>query len=31
LDDEQFDEREIERRFASNPDLALAECWYSIP
>ncbi len=30
FDDEQFDEREIERRFASNPDLALAECWYSI-
>jgi PAS domain S-box-containing protein len=30
FDDEQFDEREIERRFAANPDLALAECWYSI-
>ena len=30
FDDEQFDEREIQRRFASNPDLALAECWYSI-
>jgi predicted ATPase/signal transduction histidine kinase len=30
FDDEQFDEREIERRFAGNPDLALAECWYSI-
>jgi PAS domain S-box-containing protein len=30
FDDEQFDEREIERRFASNPDLVLAECWYSI-
>ena len=30
FDDEQFDERELERRFASNPDLALAECWYSI-
>jgi PAS domain S-box-containing protein len=30
FDDEHFDEREIERRFASNPDLALAECWYSI-
>ncbi|MCW3094660.1 MAG: protein kinase [Chthonomonadaceae bacterium] len=30
FDDEQFNEREIERRFAGNPDLALAECWYSI-
>src|SRR6267142_3840877 len=30
FDDDQCDEREIERRFASNPDLALAECWYSI-
>ena len=30
FDDEQFDECEIERRFAGNPDLALAECWYSI-
>ncbi len=30
FDDEQFDEREIERRFAANRDLALAECWYSI-
>jgi PAS domain S-box-containing protein len=30
FDDEQFGEREIERRFAGNPDLALAECWYSI-
>jgi PAS domain S-box-containing protein len=30
FDDERFDEREIERRFAGNPDLALAECWYSI-
>ncbi len=30
FDDEQFDEREIERRFTANRDLALAECWYSI-
>jgi predicted ATPase len=30
FDDDQFGEREIERRFASNPDLTLAECWYSI-
>src|SRR5258705_13661669 len=30
FDDDQCDEREIEQRFASNPDLALAECWYSI-
>jgi PAS domain S-box-containing protein len=30
LDDEQFDELQIERRFASNPDLAYAECWYWI-
>jgi hypothetical protein len=30
FDDERFHEREIERRFAGNPDLALAECWYSI-
>ncbi|MFC0400187.1 trifunctional serine/threonine-protein kinase/ATP-binding protein/sensor histidine kinase [Paraburkholderia rhizosphaerae] len=28
FDDTQFDERLIERRFAANPDLALAECWY---
>jgi PAS domain S-box-containing protein len=28
FDDEQFDELQIERRFAENPDLALAECWY---
>src|SRR5262249_814357 len=27
-DDEQFDELQLERRFSSNPDLALAECWY---
>ncbi len=30
FDDEQFDELRIERRFASNPDLQLAECWYWI-
>ena len=30
FDDEQFDEQEMERRFAGNPDLALCECWYSI-
>jgi PAS domain S-box-containing protein len=30
LDDEQFDERRMEHRFASNPDLAYAECWYWI-
>ncbi len=30
LDDEQFDELRIERHFADNPDLALAECWYWI-
>jgi PAS domain S-box-containing protein len=28
FDDEQFDELRIERRFSSNPDLALAEGWY---
>ena len=30
FDDEQFDELRIERHFASNPDLALPECWYWI-
>ncbi|MBV8474651.1 MAG: GAF domain-containing protein, partial [Hyphomicrobiales bacterium] len=30
FDDEQFDESRIERRFASNPDLARAECEYWI-
>ena len=30
FDDAQFDELRIERRFAGNPDLALAECWYWI-
>jgi PAS domain S-box-containing protein len=28
FDDEQFDERRIERRFSENPDLAFVECWY---
>jgi PAS domain S-box-containing protein len=30
FDDEQFDERRIERRFSQNPDLAFGECWYWI-
>ena len=30
FDDEQFDERRMERRFSSNPDLALPEGWYWI-
>jgi PAS domain S-box-containing protein len=30
FDDEQFDERRIERRFSENPDLAFVECWYQI-
>ena len=30
LDDEQFNEFRIERRFAANPALARAECWYWI-
>jgi PAS domain S-box-containing protein len=30
LDEEQFDELRLERRFASNPDLAYAQCWYWI-
>ena len=30
LDDEQFDERRMERRFGSQPDLAYAESWYCI-
>jgi PAS domain S-box-containing protein len=30
FDDEQFDERRIEHRFAENPDLAFGECWYWI-
>jgi PAS domain S-box-containing protein len=28
FDDERFEELRIERRFAGNPDLARAECWY---
>jgi PAS domain S-box-containing protein len=30
FDDEQFDEARIERRFAANPDLVFAECFYWI-
>jgi PAS domain S-box-containing protein len=30
LDDSQFDEHRIERRFSENPDLAIAACWYWI-
>jgi len=30
LDDAQFDESRIERRFSENPDLAIAACWYWI-
>jgi len=30
LDDADFSEERIERRFAANPDLAIAECWYWI-
>jgi PAS domain S-box-containing protein len=30
FDDEQFDELRIERRYAENPNLAIAECWYWI-
>jgi len=30
LDDEQFDERRMERRFASHADLAYTESWYCI-
>jgi PAS domain S-box-containing protein len=30
FDDEQFNELSIERRFASNSNLAFAECWYWI-
>ena len=30
FDDEEFDERQFERHLASNPALALAECWYWI-
>jgi PAS domain S-box-containing protein len=30
FDDEHFDERQIERHFSENPDLAFVECWYWI-
>jgi PAS domain S-box-containing protein len=30
LDDERFDELQIERRLVGNPDVALGECWYWI-
>src|SRR5262249_25784609 len=30
FDEANFDELRIERRFAENPDLAMAECWYWI-
>jgi PAS domain S-box-containing protein len=30
FDDEQFDERRMEGRFSSNPELGLPECWYWI-
>jgi len=30
FDDAQFDELRMERRFSSNPELALPECWYWI-
>ncbi len=30
LDDEQFDEQRMERRFSSDPSFALSECWYWI-
>ncbi|MEM5429660.1 trifunctional serine/threonine-protein kinase/ATP-binding protein/sensor histidine kinase [Cupriavidus oxalaticus] len=30
LDDGQFDELRMERRFSENPDLAIAACWYWI-
>jgi PAS domain S-box-containing protein len=30
FDDEQFDERRFESHLASQPDLALAQCWYWI-
>jgi len=30
FDDADFDELRIERRFAANPELAIAECWYWI-
>jgi tetratricopeptide (TPR) repeat protein len=30
FDDEEFDELRLERHFAENPNLAIAECWYWI-
>jgi PAS domain S-box-containing protein len=30
LDDKEFDELRIERRFSENPELAIAACWYWI-
>jgi PAS domain S-box-containing protein len=30
FDNSDFDERHVEHRFSSNPDLARAECWYWI-
>lgn len=30
FDDEEFDEHQLEQRFASTTDLQLAECWYWI-
>jgi PAS domain S-box-containing protein len=30
FDNSDFDERRVEHRFSSNPDLARAECWYWI-
>ncbi|KWN74433.1 ATP-binding sensor histidine kinase [Burkholderia ubonensis] len=30
LDDKQFNELRIERRFSENPELAIGECWYWI-
>ncbi len=30
FDDAQYDELQLERRFANNPDLQLAACWYWI-
>ncbi|MEM5316964.1 AAA family ATPase [Paraburkholderia sp. JHI869] len=30
FDEEQFDEKQIERHFLENPDLVIAHCWYWI-
>ncbi|HKR39920.1 MAG TPA: AAA family ATPase [Paraburkholderia sp.] len=30
FDEEQFDEKQIERHFLDNPDLVIAHCWYWI-